>query len=104
MLNLKILDARTRVFEDSDILQLLEEVGSGKEWQIQVRCDNQIRAEAIRHRIFKFAMADGRQFEITILGSGAAVGVKKFMPPAYIWDEKNKRDVPREEWEKTHAS
>lgn len=104
MLNLKIIDARKEALKDSEILQLLEDVGSGKEWQVQVRCDSQELANNIRSCIFKYAMADGRQFEITILGSGAAVGVKKFMPPAYIWDEKTGRDVPRKEWEKAHAS
>jgi hypothetical protein len=101
-LELKILDYRMRALTDEDAKQILNEVGSGKYWQIQVRCDSQMLCDAVRAKLFRFAMEDGRQFEMTILGGGAAVGVKMHIPPQYVWDAKTRRDVPREQWVKEH--
>jgi hypothetical protein len=102
MLNLEVLDFRRRIFTDADAKQILDKVGSGKFWQVQARCDSQMLCNAVRERIMRHAMESGKQFEITILGSGAAVGVKMHMPPQYIYDPATGRDVPRDEWIKTH--
>lgn len=102
MLNLKIIDVRTCTLTASEIQKFLDEIGSGKYWQIQFRCDSQPRADVVRQDIFEQAMKDGRQFEMTILGNGVAVGVKKFMPPAFVWDASTGRDVPVKEWNETH--
>ena len=101
-LELKILDHRRMEFTDIDAKEVLNDVGSGKYWQVQVRCDSQVLCDLVRERIFKHAMADGRQFEMTILGRGAAVGVKMHMPPQYVWDPVTQRDIPREQWNKEH--
>jgi hypothetical protein len=102
-LKLKILDHRYIEFTDIDAKEVLKDVGSGKYWQVQVRCDSQVLCDLVRERILKHAMSDGRQFEMTILGYGAAVGVKMHMPPQYVWDPKTGRDVPREQWIKEHS-
>jgi hypothetical protein len=78
---LKILDFRIACFGDADALAVLYDVGSGRFHQVQVRCDSQLLANRIRSKIFDAAMKDGRVFEMTILGTGAAVGVKMHIMP-----------------------
>lgn len=102
MLNLKIIDVRTCTLTAPEIQKSLDEIGNGRYWQIQFRCDSQPRAEAVRQDIFEQAMKDGGQFEITILGTGAAVGIKMFKAPAFFWDASTGRDVPVKEWNETH--
>ena len=99
---LKVLDFRSQVMTDDAALQILHEVAAGVQDQIQCRCDSQGMCNVIRAKLMRHAMADGRQFEMAILGSGAAVGVKMHMPAQYIWDPVTRRDIPREQWVKDH--
>ena len=99
---LLVLDFRNQIFTDGAALQLLHDVATGVKDQIQVRCDSQMLCDAVRAKLMRHAMEDGRQFEITILGSGAAVGVKTHMPAQFIWDPVKGCDVPREQWVKDH--
>lgn len=100
---LKILDFRLSAFTDADAKLLLEEVGSGLWQQIQVRVDSQMLANRVRAKIHELALADGRQFEMTILGSGAAVGVKMHIPSQYIWEPLYNRAITRQEYEDLHG-
>ena len=99
---LKVLDYRLNVFSDDDAIAVIDDVGSGRHWQVQVRCDSQLLANRIRSKIFGAATKDGRCFEMTILGNGAAVGVKMHIMPKYVWDESRGREIPIEQWNAEH--
>lgn len=99
---LKVLDFRMNIFTDDDATAVIADVGAGNHWQVQVRCDSQMLANRIRAKIFQAAMNDGRVFEMTILGQGAAVGVKLHIMPKYVWDESRKESIPIEQWNAEH--
>lgn len=99
---LKIMDFRIACFGDADALAVLDDVGSGRYHQVQVRVDSQLLAERARSKIFAAATKDGRCFEITILGLGAAVGVKMHIMPQYVWDESKHQSIPITQWNAEH--
>lgn len=101
-LQLKVVDARHALFTDEDAKAVLAEVGSRQYWQVQVRCDSIALANRVRSKIYDHAMADGRQFEMTILGMGVAVGVKLVTPSKYVWDASRGASVPIEQWNREH--
>lgn len=102
MVNLKSLDYRHKKFNDDETQSVLDQIASGDADWIQVRLDSQYLCDCARERIFKLAMERDMVLEIAIFGFGAAVSVKKIVPPALVWDEKNKRDVPVEQWNREH--
>lgn len=102
MLNLKVVDYRYKPFTDQAVTEILEDVASGRFWQVQVLCDSQLLCDAARSRIMRAAMDSGKQFELTILGGGQAVGVKLHIPAQYVMDPATGKTYPRDEWVKNH--
>lgn len=78
MYKLEVLDFRHKAFSDAAAQDILSRVAAGERDQIQLLCDSQMLADCLRTILLKHALADGRHFEMTILGMGAAVGVKMF--------------------------
>ena len=100
------LDFRSQLFTDVDAQQVLAGVKDGTTPWVHVRCDNQWIANRIRE-IFKQAMQDGGQYEITILGGGAAVGVKKPVPSLYTYVPDGKGSLKQiliEDYKKEHGN
>jgi len=94
-------------FTEDDACAAIESIKAGDISWLHVRCDSQYVAEFIRDMIFKQAMKDGGQYEITILGSGAAVGVKKPVPSLYTYvDDGHGRlkQISIEDYKKEHSN
>ena len=72
---IKLIDSRLALFSDDHAAAVIAEVGSGQEQRVQIRVDSQMLCNRIREKLQTAASKDGRQFQMTILGEGAAVEV-----------------------------
>jgi len=98
--NIKVVEGRLTKFTRDDAKTFIDELLANKWGQIQVRLDSQKKCETVREIVLSEALTRKEQIEITILGSGAAVGIKLPVPVYYIWDEKTRKDVHIDEWNK----
>lgn len=107
MLDLRILDGRYEELSEAQIVEALDSIASKKIWQVQIRCDGQLRAEYYRSRIFDLCMKRPEQWQLTILGMGGAVGIK-ILPRdptgGMVYDPDQDRVVTRDEWNKSHPN